>query len=69
MAAEHWFWQNIANTMGYVGENVGIEGKELTPGTTKVMTIRKELNGVLVTIWDTPGLQDGTSREKEFYMT
>ena len=51
---------------GLVGENVGIEGKELTPGTRNVMTIRKELNGVLVTIWDTPGLQDGTSREKEY---
>ena len=52
---------------GLVG---GIEGKELTPaGTRNVMTIRKELNGVLVTIWDTPGLQDGTSREKEYLYT
>ena len=30
------------------------------------MTVKKELNGVLVTIWDTPGLQDGTSHEQEY---
>ena len=51
---------------GLVGEKVGIEGKELTPETRNVMTVKEELNGVLVTIWDTPGLQDGTSHEQEY---
>ena len=51
---------------GLVGEKVGIEGKKLTPETRNVMTVQKELNKVLVTIWVTPGLQDGTSHEKEY---
>ena len=51
---------------GLVGERVGIEGKTLNPETASVMTIQKNLEGVSVTVWDTPGLQDGTSREKEY---
>ena len=50
---------------GLIGEKVGIEGKTLDPQTAQVTTIRRNLQGISVTIWDTPGLQDGTCRERE----
>lgn len=51
---------------GLVGEKVGIEGETLNRETASVVTIQKNLEGVYVTIYDTPGLQDGTSHEEEY---
>ena len=45
---------------------VGKEGKTLSCGTKKVEEIKSDIKGVAVTIWDTPGLQDGLCKDDEY---
>ena len=49
-----------------VGDNVAEEGDELDPQTCKVTKYEKKIRDVMVTVWDSPGLQDGTTREAEY---
>ena len=51
---------------GLVGAEVAKEGEELDPETVEVTSYEKEINGVKVTVWDSPGLQDGTSHEAQY---
>ena len=44
---------------GLLGKEVGNEGYTLGECTEKVTKFQEEIYGVQVTIWDTPGLQDG----------
>ena len=48
-----------------IGAQVAKE-KRLDPATAKVTSYEKEINGVKVTVWDSPGLQDGTSNEAQY---
>lgn len=47
------------------------EGGEFAPETTQVTASEGNLNGIIVTIWDSPGLQDGCNKDdvylKEIY--
>lgn len=55
---------------GLVGDEVTKEGHGLDPETAEVTCYEKVFGkkdeGVKVTVWDSPGLQDGTSREAEY---
>ena len=51
---------------GLVGADVAKEGETLDPETAEVTSYVKEINGVKVTVWDSPGLQDGTSNEAQY---
>ena len=51
---------------GIVGKYVAKEGDTLDPETSKVMEYRTTIRGVEVIIYDSPGLQDGTSKEDEY---
>ena len=46
-----------------VGKAVAKEGDDLKPQTMEVQSYTTCLNGVDVTVWDSPGLQDGTGNE------
>ena len=49
-----------------VGKEIAKVGKKLVPETSKVTTHKDCIEDVTVTIWDSPGLQDGTSHEAEY---
>ena len=49
-----------------VGKVVAIEGNNLAPQTMEVQSYIACLNGVDVTVWDSPGLQDGTGNEAKY---
>ena len=51
---------------GLLGKKVGEEGSMLTRGTMHVKSFEAEVRGVRVTIWDTPGLQDGECKDEEY---
>ena len=51
---------------GLVGAEVAKEGETLDPETAEVTSYVKKINGITVTVWDSPGLQDGTSKEAEY---
>lgn len=51
---------------GLVGDEVAKEGETLDPETAEVTSYNKEVNGVKVNVWDSPGLQDGTSNEAQY---
>ena len=51
---------------GLLGKEVGKEGCTLSRGTTFVESFKAEIQGVRVTIWDTPGLQDGECKDEEY---
>ena len=51
---------------GLLGKEVGKEGSTLSRGTTYVESFQAEIQGVRVTIWDTPGLQDGECKDEEY---
>jgi predicted GTPase len=55
---------SLANAL--VGREVSPEGESLNPETLDVFNYRAAIAGVDVTIWDCPGLQDGTSNEAEY---
>ena len=51
---------------GIVGKDVAKEGDSLDRGTVLVQAFSFKYNDVDVTIWDSPGLQDGLDQEKEY---
>ena len=51
---------------GLVGGKVVKEGFKLDRGTTEVTSHDVEFHCVKVTVWDSPGLQDGTSNEAQY---
>ena len=51
---------------GLVGREVAKEGDTLRPETTEVSSHIANVNGVDVTVWDTPGLQDGMENEDKY---
>ena len=53
---------------GIIGENVTEEGGSLDPTTTEVEAFKRTLRGIPITVFDSPGLQDGTENEKEYLL-
>ena len=51
---------------GLLGKKLGKEGDTLSRGTTQVEKFESDIKGVAVTIWDTPGLQDGLCKDDEY---
>ena len=51
---------------GLIGDNVAQEGDTLDPTTSEVQEIKQMVHGISLSIFDSPGLQDGTSREDEY---
>ncbi|XP_031571344.1 translocase of chloroplast 34, chloroplastic-like [Actinia tenebrosa] len=49
-----------------VGKKVAKEGRALDPCTSEVTSYKVVIKGVAVTVWDSPGLQDGTSNEDQY---
>ena len=49
-----------------VGKVVAKEGADLNPQTMEVQSYTTNLNGVDITVWDSPGLQDGTDNEESY---
>ena len=49
-----------------VGNIVSQEGTSLDPGTTNVSRYRQKLDEIVINVWDSPGLQDGTGQEAEY---
>ena len=55
---------SLANAL--VGREVSPEGETLDPKTVDVFNYNADIAGVDVTIWDCPGLQDGTTNESQY---
>ena len=53
-------------SISIVGKEIAKVGKKLVPETSKVTAYKDCIGDVTVTIWDSPGLQDGTSNEAEY---
>ena len=51
---------------GLMGQKVAVEGDTLNPETSEVQRIQRMVQGVSMSIFDSPGLQDGTKREYEY---
>ena len=51
---------------GLVGEKVAVGGDTLDPETSVVKSYKGVHGSVHVTVWDTPGLQDGTKNEAKY---
>ena len=51
-----------------IGKKVAKEGDELDPQTSEVTKHEAKIKDVTVTVWDSPGLQDGTVKEEEYLM-
>lgn len=51
---------------GIVGRRVADEGGTLDPSTDKVTRYQCVIDDIVVNVWDSPGLQDGTNREPEY---
>ena len=49
-----------------VGDEVASEGHDLDPETMIVSPFKTKINGVEITVWDSPGLQDGKGNEKKY---
>ncbi len=49
-----------------LGEKVAPEGIGLDPETSAVTSYQRCVEGIDVTVWDSPGLQDGTNKEEEY---
>ncbi len=49
-----------------VGAEIAPEGHSLDPQTQDVKPFKVEINGVEITVWDSPGLQDGTKNEEKY---
>jgi GTPase SAR1 family protein len=49
-----------------LGKEVAMVGKTLNPETTEVTSYTDVIRGIKVTVWDSPGLQDGLKREAEY---
>ena len=48
---------------GLIGEEVAPENDSLDPGTTKVVKYDRNIDGVLINVWDSPGLEANTENE------
>ncbi|CAI8036368.1 Translocase of chloroplast 159, chloroplastic [Geodia barretti] len=51
---------------GLVGKQVAKEGDSLDPETSIVKDYKCKHRSVYVTVWDSPGLQDGTNKEGKY---
>ena len=51
---------------GLMGENVTKEGDTLDPATSQVQEIKQMVHGISMSVFDSPGLQDGTKREGDY---
>ena len=51
---------------GLMGANVTKEGDTLDPTTAQVEQIKQMVHGISMSVFDSPGLQDGTRREDEY---
>ena len=51
---------------GLVGEQMAKEGDSLDPETSEVKAWVSEYRSISVTVWDSPGLQDGTNMESRY---
>ena len=51
----------LANAL--IGQDLAVEGDTLRPETKEVESLEATINGVHITIWDSPGLQDGSDSE------
>ena len=51
---------------GLVGEKIAKEGDTLDPETSVVKAYQSKHRSVRVTVWDSPGLQDGTKNEGRY---
>ena len=51
---------------GVVGKEVAEEGETLDRGTVRVQAFSFQYHDVDITIWDSPGLQDGLDKEEEY---
>lgn len=51
---------------GITGKDVATEGDSLDPETLEVAKYSFEYNDVKITVWDSPGLQDGTGNEQKY---
>ena len=51
---------------GLVGKKIAKEGDTLNPETSVVKGYRSKHHSVTVTVWDSPGLQDGTNQESQY---
>ncbi len=51
---------------GIIGARIAEEGYGLLPMTSEVTAFERVVNGVEVTVWDSPGLQDGTSNQDDY---
>ena len=51
---------------GLVGEQMAKEGDSLDPETSEVKAWGSEYRSIQVTVWDSPGLQDGTNQESSY---
>ena len=51
---------------GLVGKQMAKEGDTLDPETSVVKGYKTKHRSVYVTVWDSPGLQDGTNNENEY---
>ena len=49
-----------------VGKKVASEGPAKTPCTANMNSYRKQINGIEVVVWDSPGLQDGACDEEKY---
>ena len=49
-----------------VGENVAVEGAEPDPMTVEVKCYERNIQGIALRVWDSPGLQDGTRNEERY---
>ncbi|XP_031571343.1 uncharacterized protein LOC116305547 [Actinia tenebrosa] len=49
-----------------VGKKVAKEGRTLDPCTSEVTSYKVDIERVTVTVWDSPGLQDGTRKEAKY---
>ena len=54
----------LANAL--VGREISPEGETLDPETLDLLKYSADISGVNVTVWDCPGLQDGTNNEPEY---
>ena len=48
---------------GLIGEEVAPENDSLDPGTTKIVKYDRNIDGVLINVWDSPGLEANTEEE------
>ncbi len=49
-----------------LGEKVAKEGDTLDPETSEVKSFTEKIQEIDVTVWDSPGLQDGTKNEDKY---